>query len=127
MALRMSKRLQKEYEAIQKNNQDLKVNLPNNDLSLWHVNFLGAKGTLFEGESFNLQLRFNNEYVFACLLSQFSLQKSSSLGTFQFTNTYILMGSSVSRFCMTVIVRLCRVVACAYGQFNLSFSAVDVE
>jgi ubiquitin-protein ligase len=47
MAQRMSKRLQKEYEAIQKSNQDLKVLLPNNDLSLWHVNFLGAKGTLY--------------------------------------------------------------------------------
>ena len=49
MAQRMSKRLQKEYEAIQKNNQEMKVLLPNNDLSLWHVNFLGAKGTLYEG------------------------------------------------------------------------------
>jgi len=33
----MSKRLQKEYEAIQKSNQDMKVMLPNNDLALWHV------------------------------------------------------------------------------------------
>jgi len=49
MALRMSKRLQKEYESIQKNNQDLKVLLPNNDLTLWHVNFQGAKTTLYEG------------------------------------------------------------------------------
>jgi hypothetical protein len=63
MALRMSKRLQKEYESIQKNNQDMKVLLPNNDLTLWHVNFQGAKGTLYEGESFTLQLRFANEYV----------------------------------------------------------------
>lgn len=45
----MSKRLQKEYEAIQKNTQDMKVLLPNNDLTLWHVNFNGAKGTLYEG------------------------------------------------------------------------------
>jgi len=56
----MSKRLQKEYESIQKNNPEMKVLLPNNDLSLWHVNFLGAKGTLYEGENFTLQLRFNN-------------------------------------------------------------------
>ena len=60
MALRMSKRLQKEYESIQKNSPDMKVLLPNNDLTLWHVSFLGAKGTLYEGESFTLQLRFNN-------------------------------------------------------------------
>ena len=49
MAQRMSKRLQKEFEAIQKNNQEMKVSLPNNDLTLWHVNFPGAKGTLYEG------------------------------------------------------------------------------
>lgn len=66
MALRMSKRLQKEYEAIQKNNQEMKVLLPNNDLTLWHVNFNGAKGTLYEGENFTLQLRFSNEYVKGC-------------------------------------------------------------
>ncbi len=77
MAQRMSKRLQKEYEAIQKNNQEMKVQLPNNDLSLWHVNFLGAKGTLYEGENFTLQLRFNNEYVFLSLESQSSHQKLS--------------------------------------------------
>jgi len=77
MAQRMSKRLQKEYESIQKNNQEMKLLLPNNDLSLWHVNFLGAKGTLYEGENFTLQLRFNNEYVFAILFSQLSHQKSS--------------------------------------------------
>lgn len=63
MALRMAKRLQKEYESIHKNNIELKVLLPNNDLSLWHVTFAGAKTTLYEGENFVLQLRFNNEYV----------------------------------------------------------------
>ena len=63
MALRMNKRLQKEFESIQKNNPEMKVNLPNNDLTLWHVAFQGAKGTLYEGEVFTLQLRFSNEYV----------------------------------------------------------------
>ena len=38
----------------------MKVILPNNDLTLWHVSFLGAKGTLYEGENFTLQLRFAN-------------------------------------------------------------------
>lgn len=47
MAQRMSKRLQKEYEGIQKNTHEMKVQLPNNDLSFWHVNFPGAKGTLY--------------------------------------------------------------------------------
>lgn len=78
MALRMSKRLQKEYESIQKNNPEMKASLPNNDLTLWHVNFQGAKGTLYEGENFTLQLRFNNEYVSASLSSQSNLHKSSS-------------------------------------------------
>jgi len=41
----------------------MKVSLPNNDLTLWHVDFEGAKGTLYEGEHFTLQLRFNNDYV----------------------------------------------------------------
>ena len=63
MAQRMSKRLQKEFEAIQKNTHDMKVNLPNNDLTLWHVQVPGAKGTLYEGEKFILQLRFTNDYV----------------------------------------------------------------
>lgn len=49
MANRMSKRLQKQYEAIQKTNSDMKAHLPNNDLTLWHVNFAGAKNTLYEG------------------------------------------------------------------------------
>lgn len=58
----MSKRLSKEYESIQKNSE-VQVILPNNDLTLWHVKFQGAKGTLYEGESFTLQLKFNNDYV----------------------------------------------------------------
>jgi hypothetical protein len=41
----------------------MKVSLPTNDLALWHVEFQGAKGTLYEGEQFTLQLRFNNDYV----------------------------------------------------------------
>lgn len=41
----------------------MKATLPNNDLALWHLSFMGAKGTLYEGESFVLQLRFSNDYV----------------------------------------------------------------
>ncbi len=47
MAARMTKRLQKEFESIQKTNSDMKVSLPTNDLTLWHVEFQGAKGTLY--------------------------------------------------------------------------------
>ena len=67
MAQRRTKRLQKEFESIQKINADLKVSLPTNDLSLWHVEFQGAKGTLYEGEHFTLQLRFNNDYVLSVI------------------------------------------------------------
>lgn len=49
MAARMTKRLQKEFESIKKNSTDMKVSLPTNDLSLWHVDLMGAKGTLYEG------------------------------------------------------------------------------
>ena len=62
MAARMTKRLQKQFEAIQKNS-DLKASLPTNDLKLWHVEFQGAKNTIYDGENFKLQLRFNNDYV----------------------------------------------------------------
>jgi len=47
MAQRMTKRLQKEFESIQKSSTDMKVILPTNDLTLWHVDFAGAKGTLY--------------------------------------------------------------------------------
>lgn len=63
MAARMTKRLQKQFESIQKTNPDIKVVLPTNDLTFWLVDFQGAKGTLYEGQHFTLQLRFNNEYV----------------------------------------------------------------
>lgn len=47
MAARMTKRLQKEFESIQKNNPEVKAILPTNDLKLWHIEFLGAKSTLY--------------------------------------------------------------------------------
>ena len=102
MALRMSKRLQKEYESIQKNNQDMKVLLPNNDLTLWHVNFNGAKGTLYEGENFTLQLRFSNDYVRDCLCSPSSRPRSSSSATSPSMNISTPMDSSASPSSTTV-------------------------
>lgn len=100
----MTKRLQKEYESIQKTNSDLKVTLPTNDLSLWHVEFQGANGTLYEGEHFTLQLRFNNDYVhFFFILSPSNHQKSSSSSTFLFISTFIRMDSFVFQSCMMVL------------------------
>jgi len=48
----------------------MKATLPNNDLTLWNLAFMGAKGTLYEGEAFVLQLRFSNDYVNIFLLSR---------------------------------------------------------
>ena len=59
----MTKRLQKEFESIQKSNAEVKATLPTEDLKLWHIEFLGAKNTIYEGEHFKLQFRFNNDYV----------------------------------------------------------------
>jgi ubiquitin-protein ligase len=49
MQSRMAKRLQKEYESIQKNNETFVVQLVNNDLRIWLVTFEGAKNTIFAG------------------------------------------------------------------------------
>lgn len=106
MAQRMSKRLQKEFEAIQKNTHDMKVVLPNNDLTLWHVNFMGAKGTLYEGENFTIQLRFTNDYVRLATPSPSSPPKSSSSGTCPSTSTSTPTGSSASPSSTTVRIPL---------------------
>ena len=87
MALRMNKRLQKEFEAFQKNTHDMKAVLPQNNLTLWHVNFPGAKGTLYEGEQFTIQLRFNNDYVPQHPRSRSSHPKCSSSGMCPSTST----------------------------------------
>jgi len=102
MAQRMSKRLQKEFEQIQKNNLEMKANLPNNDLTLWNLSFMGAKGTLYEGESFVLQLRFSNDYVSIILFSLLNLLKLFLLDMYPFMSTYIQTDSFVYQFFMTV-------------------------
>ncbi len=49
----MAKRLTKDLESIQKNYKDVfNVELPNNDLKLWHVSFQGASGTIYDNEKF---------------------------------------------------------------------------
>ena len=51
MEARMTKRLQKDLEAMQKNYKDtFSVTLPSNDLRLWNVDFTAAKGTVFSDE-----------------------------------------------------------------------------
>lgn len=49
----MAKRLTKDLESIQKNYKDtFTVELPSNDLKLWHVSFQGAVGTIFDNEKY---------------------------------------------------------------------------
>ena len=119
MAQRMSKRLQKEFEAIQKNTHEMKVLLPNNDLTLWHVSFLGAKGTLYEGENFCLQLRFTNEYVLPAPPSPSSLPKCCSSGTSPSTSTSTPTASSASPSSTIVPLPLFGVVARPHRQLDL--------
>ena len=78
METRMSKRLTKDLEAIQKNYKDtFTVELPNGDLKFWHVSFSGAPATIYASEKFKfinnfprlinlltrLQFKFTTEYV----------------------------------------------------------------
>lgn len=53
MESRMTKRLTKDLESIQKNYKDVfQVELPTNDIKLWHVSFEGALSTIYAGEKF---------------------------------------------------------------------------
>jgi ubiquitin-protein ligase len=53
MESRMSKRLAKDLEAIQKHHKEtFTVEMPTNDIKLWHVKFKGAPKTLYAGEDF---------------------------------------------------------------------------
>ena len=127
MALRMNKRLQKEYEAFQKNTHDMKAVLPKNDLTLWHINFPGAKGTLYEGEQFTVQLRFNNDYVTSSPPSPLSPPRCSSSGTCQFTSTSTPTVSFVSPSSMTVLLLGSRVVAGPHCDLHLPLHPLDDE
>ena len=33
-----------------------------NDMMKWHIKFVGAEGTVFAGETYTLQFKFNSEY-----------------------------------------------------------------
>jgi hypothetical protein len=105
----------------------MKVLLPNNDLALWHVNFQGAKGTLYEGENFTLQLRFSNDYVQMASCSQSSPPRSSSSGIFPSTSISTRMASSASPSYMTVHRPLFRVVSRADRHVHLPIGPVDAQ
>jgi hypothetical protein len=127
MAQRMSKRLQKEFEQIQKNSLEMKAILPNNDLTFWNLSFMGAKGTLYEGESFVLQLRFSNDYVQAILLSLLNLRRLFLWVMYRFTSIFIQTDLFVYLFCTIVSCLLSRMVAGPDCEFYLSFSVIYAE
>ena len=53
MESRMTKRLSKDLEGIQKHYKDtFLVELPTSDMKLWHVTFKGADATVFAGETY---------------------------------------------------------------------------
>jgi ubiquitin-conjugating enzyme E2 W len=53
METRMTKRLNKDHEQMQKNYADVfAVKLVNNDIKHWIVGFKGAQGTIYDGEQF---------------------------------------------------------------------------
>ncbi|CAD8145140.1 unnamed protein product [Paramecium octaurelia] len=67
----MSRRLQKELDSMKKSfANEFNIQLPKNEISHWIIGFEGAKGTLYEGEKFELQFKFPNNYVEAFILIQ---------------------------------------------------------
>ena len=63
MQARCSARLKKEAEDINKNYQGvLELDIKNDNWSLWHLKFKGAEGSVYAGEPYTLQFKFNSEY-----------------------------------------------------------------
>ncbi|KAI0983050.1 hypothetical protein GJ496_009295 [Pomphorhynchus laevis] len=47
-------------------NMEIDEQVISNDILTWHVRINGVKGTLYEGEHFLLQMKFNGKYPFDC-------------------------------------------------------------
>ena len=63
MQARCSARLKKEAEDINKNYQGvLELEIKNDNMSVWHIKFKGAEGSVYAGETYTLQFKFNSEY-----------------------------------------------------------------
>ena len=63
MQARCSARLKKEAEDIQKNYAGvLELNVLDDTMMKWHIKFQGAEGSIYAGEPYTLQFKFNNEY-----------------------------------------------------------------
>lgn len=63
MLSRAQNRLQKELKDLRTNFTNFTVELgPGDDILLWRVSFIGAEGTVYTGERFCLQFRFDANY-----------------------------------------------------------------
>ena len=63
MQARCSARLRKEAEDIQKNYVGvLELQIKDDNMQLWHIKFKGAEGSVYSGEAYTLQFKFNAEY-----------------------------------------------------------------
>ena len=63
MQARCLGRLKKEAEDIDKNYKAvLELNIKDESMMLWHIKFVGAEGTVYAGEPYTLQFKFNSEY-----------------------------------------------------------------
>ena len=60
---RCLRRLEKELEDFKKFVDSLTLEVDTKNSCLWRITFLGAEATIFAGEKFTLQFKFNSEYV----------------------------------------------------------------
>ena len=60
---RCMRRLEKELEDFKKFADTLTLEVDTKNTCLWRISFLGAQDTIYSGEKFTLQFKFNTEYV----------------------------------------------------------------
>ena len=58
-------RLRREKEDLENNYQNtFRLRVIDEEKHIWHIEFEGADGSLYQGEKFTLQFRFTQEYPF---------------------------------------------------------------
>ena len=63
MLSRAQKRLTREYEEMVKSYGEMfRVQIKDDSMLLWEVSFVGAEGTVFQGQHFTLQFKFDANY-----------------------------------------------------------------
>ena len=63
MQSRAQKRLHREYEEMIKSYCDMfQVRMKDDSMMAWEVSFVGAEGTVYVGERFTLQFKFDSNY-----------------------------------------------------------------